>query len=527
MTVVWFKRDLRVSDHAPLAAAALRGPVLPIYVIEPEVFAAPDFAHQHWGFIRESLHELQADLATLGSPLAVYHGEITHILSQLKAALGTFVLASHEETGNDVTFQRDLRVKRWCANAGITWREYRQHGVVRGLRIRDQWASRWDQHMRQLLIPEPESVTPPPPFATLTEQVSDLDQLALSFRQPDKPHRQRGGRAAGVDLLISFLEGRGQHYRRAMSSPLSAADECSRLSPHFAYGTVSIREAAHALWARRSALLAMPAEERPPEMLASLKSFESRLHWHCHFMQKLESEPAIEFRNVHRGFDGVRNENAMTDEERAKFRAWARGETGYPMIDACMKMLHATGWINFRMRAMLVSFASYQLWLHWRHTSVYLATQFLDYEPGIHYPQVQMQSGVTGINTIRIYNPVKQAQDQDPDGVFVRRWLPVLAKVPDEYIFEPWTMPPSVQDDCGVVIGRDYPAPIVDHLAAAAFARETLWALRKGDGVRAEAQRVYQKHGSRNPAREGMPKRRKGEAESKVPAQISLDFEAG
>jgi deoxyribodipyrimidine photo-lyase len=520
--IVWFKRDLRLSDHAPLAYAAARGMVLPVYVIEPEVCEASDFAHQHWGFIRESLIALRADLHKLGIPLVIRQGEMTAVLAALKSELGKFTLVSHEETGNDVTFQRDLRVKAWCLNHGVSWQEFRQHGIIRALTDRNRWASRWDAHMSEPLIDEPVNITAP---CEKIFSIENLDHINIKFREPDKLNRQQGGRSRGIDLLISFLEFRGQHYRTAMSSPLSAADECSRLSAHFAYGTVSIREAAQALWARRSAVLAMPAEERPINFLASLKSFESRLHWHCHFMQKLESEPAIEFHNVHRGFDGVRNEGPLTAAEQAKFFAWSRGETGYPMIDACMKMLHATGWINFRMRAMLVSFASYQLWLHWRHTGVYLATQFLDYEPGIHYPQVQMQSGVTGINTIRIYNPIKQARDQDPDGVFARRWLPALARVPNEYIFEPWTMPQTLQEHVGVIIGHDYPQPIVDHLASAKFARDTLWALRKDAVVRDVAKQVYKKHGSRNPAREGKPRRKTATTVPFTHAQLSFGFD--
>ena len=236
---------------------------------------------------------------------------------------------------------------------------------------------------------------------------------------------------------------------------------------------------------------------------------------------------------MHRGFDRVRNEGALSADEEIKFAAWKNSKTGYPMIDACMKMLQQTGWINFRMRAMLVSFASYQLWLHWRHTGVYLATQFLDYEPGIHYPQVQMQSGVTGINTIRIYNPIKQARDQDPEGIFVRRWLPTLVRVPDAYIFEPWTMPQALQEHVGFIIGRDYAAPIVDHLRSAKFARDTLWALRKNDSVRDAAKQVYEKHGSRNPAREGVRgrvpngklKRQTSTGTLTADAQLSFGFE--
>jgi deoxyribodipyrimidine photo-lyase len=143
-----------------------------------------------------------------------------------------------------------------------------------------------------------------------------------------------------------------------------------------------------------------------------------------------------------------------------------------------------------------------------------------------------MQSGVTGINMLRIYNPVKQAQDQDPDGAFVKRWLPALANVPQEFIFEPWTMPLAQQQASGVIIGRDYPAPVVDHLTSASFARETLWAMRRRSEVRDESRRVFDKHGSRNPAREGRrvsnSKQKPADASKEEPQstpQLSLGLE--
>ena len=162
-----------------------------------------------------------------------------------------------------------------------------------------------------------------------------------------------------------------------------------------------------------------------------------------------------------------------------------------------MRCLKATGYINFRMRAMLVSFASYDLWLDWRKTSKYLATQFTDYEPGIHYSQFQMQSGVTGINSIRIYNPVKQQKDHDEKGIFVREWVPELKKVPLEYIFTPHLMSEGFQEIYNCKIGIDYPEPIVYHGLQVKKAKQILYGIKKTDGARVEAKKVYLKHGSR------------------------------
>ena len=150
---------------------------------------------------------------------------------------------------------------------------------------------------------------------------------------------------------------------------------------------------------------------------------------------------------------------------------------------------------------MLVSFASYDLWLHWREPGVFLARQWLDYEPGIHYSQMQMQSGTTGINTIRIYDPTKQAHDQDPEGVFIRRWVPELAFVPSSYIHEPWRMPTEVQRKHGCLLGHDYPLPIVDHTSAARLAHTRIAVLRRETTTKEQAREVLLRHGSRKDVR--------------------------
>lgn len=139
-------------------------------------------------------------------------------------------------------------------------------------------------------------------------------------------------------------------------------------------------------------------------------------------------------------------------------------------LDACMRCLHETGWINFRMRAMLMSFAAYHLWLHWREPGLHLARMFVDYEPGIHWSQSQMQSGTTGINTLRIYNPSKQLLDHDPEGVFVRRWIPELREMPAEFLAEPWKFASRM---------NGYPHPLVDHQTAVRAARQRLSQFRR------------------------------------------------
>jgi deoxyribodipyrimidine photo-lyase len=204
---------------------------------------------------------------------------------------------------------------------------------------------------------------------------------------------------------------------------------------------------------------------------------------------------------MHRGYDGLREH----DFNEAHFEALKAARTGWPMVDACVTMLRETGWLNFRMRAMLVSVAAYPLWLHWRPVGEWLATQFLDYEPGIHWSQLQMQSGTTGINTTRVYNPIKQAQDHDPHGRFVRQWLPELRKVPDAWLFEPWLMPHTMQAHLGVFVGHDVGShaggalvqPVVDLTQATREAKQLLHSRRQTDEVKAAKKAVIDKHASR------------------------------
>jgi deoxyribodipyrimidine photo-lyase len=257
-----------------------------------------------------------------------------------------------------------------------------------------------------------------------------------------------------------------------MSSPVSAADSCSRLSAHLAFGTVSMRCVHQATETRIAS-----TPDRP--LAYDLRGFASRLRWHCHFMQKLEDEPDIEWHNVARTADGLRPGDGVHEGaiHRERLDAWTEGRTGYPMVDACMRQLRATGWLNFRMRAMLVSFSAYHLWLHWREPGLFLARQFLDFEPGIHWSQMQMQSGTTGINTLRIYSPSKQARDQDPQGHYIKQWVPEFGT-------------------------SAYPSPIVDERTAVAAAKEQLYGLRQTPEAHAEAGAIQQKHGSR---KSGLP----------------------
>lgn len=495
--IVWFKHDLRVHDHAALLGASQLGPILPIFCWDTSIWLGEDYATQHQQFVKECLVSLQHQLQLLALSLLEFHGSMIDTLNQITQYYSISSLHSHEETGNNDSYQLDKVVATWCQANQVEWFEYPQNGVVRRLKSRDSWTAHWEKRMAAPQVPLPSKVT----MATIAngtrfERAREFKPNLSNPGQTDKPLRQKGGREEAVKLLHTFLNGRASRYRGGISSPLSSESAGSRISPYLTWGVLSMREVVQKLRQQKNNIQSNPLIY-PKGLSAGLVGFESRLHWHCHFMQKLESEPAIEYQNLHPMFNHLRDENYVGEEQQARLAAWCNGQTGWPLVDACMAMLKQTGWINFRMRAMLMSTASYLLWLHWRETGLHLAREFLDYEPGIHWSQVQMQSGTTGINTLRIYNPVKQAIDQDPEGIFVRRWLPVLRTVPNTWIFQPWLMPESLQSEYGCKIGIDYPAPMIDINIALKLARERFSQLKRNTEHLQDTARIIKQHASR------------------------------
>tara|TARA_B100000963_G_scaffold254971_1_gene223632 strand:- start:1256 stop:2764 length:1509 start_codon:yes stop_codon:yes gene_type:complete len=479
LNIVWFKRDLRIEDHDVLTRAIENGKVIPLYILEPDLWHQPDMSYRHYIFLQECLNDLNQSLTALGQKLIIKIGSAVDVLDDLHKRHSIDSLWSHQETWNGWTFKRDRAVKNWCNLKDINWHEIPQNGVIRCLKNRDGWAAKWHAAMNKPIAKKPN---------ILIKIDEDSDELLtyqeLGLKNDDHLDLQIGDREEGLKLLESFLYQRGENYSKKMSSPATAYDSCSRLSPHLAFGTLSLREVYQSCKERSLEIKNLPRGKKG-KWSSAMRSFSGRLRWHCHFIQKLEDEPRIEFQNMHSAYNSLRQSSFNS----SFFDAWKSGMTGFPMVDACMRSLKETGWLNFRMRAMIMSFASYHLWLHWRKPALYLANLFVDYEPGIHYCQAQMQSGTTGINAIRIYNPIKQGIDHDPKGVFIRRWIPELRDMDETYIHMPWQAQSQM---------NNYPIPIIDEKEARKFAADQLYSLRKKNNFhKIEARKIFDKHGSR------------------------------
>ena len=479
VNIVWFKRDLRLSDHLPLKKASQSDlPCLLVYIYEPSLIEDPHYDVRHWRFVWESLVQMQNNLSEYDLELLIAHQEAESFFESFSSFYDIQTVFSHEETGIGLTYKRDLKMKDWFGSRGIEWDESSTNAVERGLMHRDRWRSKWRDKMNAPLED--------PDLAKL--QTIDLTNELLESINTSIPKRfketddsfQPGGESKAWRLLRSFVNERCADYNSSISAPGPARTGCSRLSPYFTWGNLSIKQAVQ--------YVDDHYDDAPSKR--GLKSFRSRLSWHCHFIQKFESEPRIEFENLNPGYDDIRTE---WDDD--KFEAWRTGRTGFPMVDACMRSVITTGYLNFRMRAMLVSFLTHHLWLDWPKGSHHLAKQFLDFEPGIHYSQFQMQAGTIGVNTIRIYNPVKQGYDHDPKGEFIREWMPELREIPGDLIHEPWKMSDMEQQMYGCKIGRDYPEPIISDIKESyKRASKILWSKKGSKEVKRENPAILKKH---------------------------------
>ena len=446
INLVWLKRDLRLEDNEAIFNALASGrPVLLVYVFEKLLVEDAHYSERHWNFVKQSLVDLNSKLRSYNSKVLIVDSDIIATVNQLLNFYQILDVYSHQETGILVTYERDKTFARFCKNNIITWHENIHNGVQRGLKNREQWIEKCNAYFEI----DPFRFEPKPNQLVSIEAIKTLEKgftVPELTTNPDTPF-QKGGRSTGLKYLNSFLDGRYENYMSHISKPELARKGCSRISPYIAWGNLSIREVYHRAY----------HFQKTAQHKNSLEAFMSRLRWQAHFIQKFEMEHTMEAASINKGFEKLKKEISMSYQD-----AWRNGQTGYPLIDACMRCLNETGYLNFRMRALVVSFFTHNLWQPWQDATTHLSQMFLDFEPGIHFPQLQMQAGETGTNALRIYNPVKNSYEHDPEGIFIKKWLPELKDLPSQFIHEPYLMTYMDQTFNKFRLGENYPYPIID-----------------------------------------------------------------
>ncbi|WP_053337245.1 FAD-binding domain-containing protein [Microscilla marina] len=466
INVVWFKRDLRLEDHAPLKAAIEVGlPVLLVYVFEPSLQQSPDWNIRHWQFVYQSIEDLNFELEDYQVKLHCFHAEVPDVFEYILKTHQIDKVFSHQETGIRLTYDRDRQMQQFFEQKDIEWQEFEQNGIQRGRKNRRGWAQDWQIFMKEpLATPNlaqlkamPYEVTD---FAFLFDYVTGqkIHLYSKNYQPVGMRSAQKYLKAFGKKCIVQYTT---QHKQPALSNQSN-----SHLSPYLAWGNLSVRQVY-----QHCQQLMIDSPHR-----ANFETYLHHLRMHCQCIQKFEMEDYLEFE--------AGNEAYLQLEQNHKndlLEAWKNGQTGFPLVDASMRCIRQTGYLNFQMRSLIVSFLTHHLWQSW-HTGVhYLGQQFLDYEPGVHFVRFQAQAGAVDTHKVKILNPIKVSKKCDPKAQFIKKWVPELKNIPAGLIHDLSKMTTIEQIFYKCTIGQDYPAPIININATHPHAKAALEALKKNE----------------------------------------------
>lgn len=462
--IVWFRDDLRLSDHPALSFAASRdAPVVCVYVLDEQSAALrplrwrlPGGAARWW--LAQSLRALQTDMARLGGTLLLRRGAAADVIQQLARETGAdcvawndIAMAPHRAVSDDLVRALD--------DIGVPSRIFRGDLLAEPSTIRNKQG-----HGLRVFTPfwnclrgggDPPSPLPRPKrlHGAAGLASDDLESWHLEPRHPDWAEGLRAtctpGETAAQTRLADFLDGDIVGYAGGRDRP--DRDRTSHLSPHLRFGEISPRQLWHA---------ARFAADNQPALAGDIEKFLSELGWREFCRHLLHDVPDIATRNLQSSFDAF-----PWRHDAAALRAWQRGRTGYPVVDAGMRQLWQTGTMHNRVRMVVASFLVKHLLLDWRDGEAWFWDTLVDADAGSNPANWQWVagSGADAAPYFRIFNPILQGEKFDPDGNYVRRWVPELAHLPAKLIHQPWTATPIELASAGVRLGQTYPEPIVEH----------------------------------------------------------------
>jgi deoxyribodipyrimidine photo-lyase len=439
-TIVWFRRDLRICDHEPLWRAARRGAVIPVFVFDRALLHHPETGVARVAFMLDCLASLDADLRGQGGRLILRCGDPVEVLPNLVQEAKAEGIYAHTDCERLYGRVRDARLNAALAERGMKIRWFEPPASLPDLIPYPAYRSRWFQDMTAPQVPTPDRVSVPPEM--VSDSLPDLSELGHA---PDGKGIPPGGTTAARRLLTHFLRAKSDRYYWQLSYPSAVAT--SGLSPHIKFGAISIRECVQTI--QQTPTQGDFRRQRSQQQLIA------RLRWGSGFTQRFRYLPQLEVRSLYTVFD---DEGWAFDED--PYQAWQTGHTGFPMVDAAARCLQATGgWqaLNFRARAIYASFLGNLLGMDWRLGALHFMRHLIDGDCPIDHYQWAMQSGVTHCLDkpwTRIYNPGQVAVDRcDPEGTFIKQWVPELAHLSPEQL----GTPPPV---------KGYPAPILNYKQA-------------------------------------------------------------